>query len=339
MPPLPAAAGPDRQRRYFKAGALAALSIAVAAVVARRDDLKRLLHKKELRTCHPDIIHLQKNNQEVTLIGTLPLDLDGESTKLVKNVLQTQHPDLVMVEGTPHASVSALMMSGSWTMSGLRAPKDLNWTDLHDASPVQIRVEGQPRKKGLLGLFSGSANPPSQMSLVPVKVGYWAYHLRGSVGRDLATAVSTAAAQGMQVRFLGPDDGGFQGHLQVSMLASQAARELLEEEQQKGQMSTEAMNEALRRAEVHVRQDSSKWLKDPRAETARLMDLLQTKVPPEIVAKITERLEERTSNLANGIIEAMEGWQHGTVILAVDQLVGVEEKLQEAGYRFVSQCA
>ncbi|CAJ1441425.1 unnamed protein product [Effrenium voratum] len=55
-------------------------------------------------------------------------------------------------------------------------------------------------------------------------------------------AVTTAASQGVPVRFLGPRDSGvLPGFLKVQQIAEQAAKELLEEERRKGQLSSRAL--------------------------------------------------------------------------------------------------
>lgn len=288
--------------------------------------------------CHPNLARLRSaEGQDVLLIGTLPLDLDGESGQLVRSALAAHRPDVVMVEGTPTAGVNAMLMSGRWDMLGMKKPNETDWTDLGaDAQPVELPQ--RKAKRGFLQLLAGTTPQVIERSLVPVKVGFWAYHLRGSVGGDVAVAVSTAAAKGVPLRFLGPADGGFQGHVQVTLLAEQAARELLEEEQKKGQMSSSAMNAALKRAELHMREDAGRWLRDARGESAKLMEHLRERTPEEVSSVVTAKLEERASGMAETISKTMEEFRRGAVVLAIDQLVNVESKLLQAGYSYVSQC-
>ncbi|CAE8644763.1 unnamed protein product, partial [Polarella glacialis] len=293
MPVGPWAQGLRTQARRPVLRALVAL--AAVAAVCRTFQVRTKRSSGQVqsgRMCHPNLARLRRaDGREVLLIGTLPLDLDGESRKLVNNALSAQHPDIVMVEGTPAAGVSAMLMAGGWDMLGLRKPRELDWLDLGDAQPVEL-PRPPPKKRGWLGkLISGSPQQIIERSLVPVKVGHWAYHLRGSVGGDIAAAVATAAATGVPLRFLGPQDGGLQGHVQVAMFAEQAANEMIEEEHKKGQMSAADMNAALQRAETHMREDAGRWLRDSRSESSRLMEHLQTKVPEEVSSVVTKRLE------------------------------------------------
>eukprot|EP00931_Biecheleriopsis_adriatica_P074454 TRINITY_DN48505_c0_g1_i1.p1 TRINITY_DN48505_c0_g1~~TRINITY_DN48505_c0_g1_i1.p1 ORF type:complete len:331 (-),score=71.30 TRINITY_DN48505_c0_g1_i1:91-1083(-) len=329
---------PQVPQRPLRALCIVAAAAAVAYTVAVR---RRQPVQSGEAMCHPNLARLRgEDGQEVLLIGTLPLDLDGSSRQLVTDALAAQRPDVVMVEGTPGAGVNAMLMSGRWDFLGMRKPNNTDWMDLGpDVAPVELPRPVQ-KKRGFLQLISGTSPQPPQRSLVPVKVGYWAYHLRGSVGGDVAIAVTTAAAKGVPLRFLGPSDGGFQGHVQVTLLAEQAARELLEEEHRKGQMSSSDMNAALKRAESHMRQDAGKWLRDARGETARLMQHLKEKMPEEVSSAVTAKLEERASRMAEIIKKTMEeDFRRGAVVLAVDQLVNVEGKLQQAGFSYVSQCA
>lgn len=288
--------------------------------------------------CHSSLSHLiGVDGQDVLLIGTLSLDLDGASGMLVRGALGALKPDVVMVEGTWTAGVNAMLLSGGWELHGAPpAPGKVNWTDIGDASPVELP---RPKRRGWLSL---SAPPPPwpERSLVPLKVGNWAHHLRGSVGGDVAAAVTSAAASGVPLRFLGPRDGGFQGHVQVSLLARQAAMELLEEEQQRGtQMAPEDVDAALRRAESHVRNEAGKWLNDARGESSRLTQHLRERVPPQIRDAVSERLEVRTSGIAQRVADTMKTHRRGAVVLAIDQLVAVEGKLMDVGYSYLSQCA
>lgn len=322
---------PVRARRPLAALLLLAALAAVCAGLV-------VTHGREAgKVCHPSLSHLAgADGREVLLIGTLSLDLDGASGSLVRSALGALMPDVVMIEGTWTAGVNAMLLSGKWELhGGPPAPGSFNWTDTGDAGPVELP---RPKRRGFLG-----AGPPPrwpERSLVPVKVGNWAHHLRGSVGGDVAAAVTVAAASGVPVRFLGPQDGGFQGHVQVSLLAQQAAMELLEEEQQRGQQLAPAdVDAALLRAESHVRDEAGKWLQDVRGETSRLTEHLRDRVPAKVRRTLAERMDMRTRGMAESISKAMESRRRGAVVLAMDQLVAVEGRLKEAGYSYLSECA
>ncbi|CAJ1359116.1 unnamed protein product [Effrenium voratum] len=176
----------------------------------------------------------------VLLIGTVPVDLEEESSHLVIDALRALRPEVVMLEGTPLAGVQAMVSSGRWEMRGMRKPNDTDWMHLNpDIQPVEVIRE--PPKKRHFPFFSGPAAVPER-SLVPIKVSFWAYHLTSAVGGNIAAAVTTAASQGVPVRFLGPRDSGvLPGFLKVQQIAEQAAKELLEEERRKGQLSSRAL--------------------------------------------------------------------------------------------------
>lgn len=328
----------------------ALLVVTSVASVALRAIYWRRSRTKAEEVCHPDLSHLRhrEDGREVLLIGTLPLDLDGASRRLVSSSLGALKPDVVMVEGTWTAGLNAMLFSGTWELHGITPPRDTNWTDIGDAAPVELV---KPKaKRGWFGLGGGGAGTHMPMprlpdrSLVPLKVRNWAHHLRGSVGSDIAAAVSSAAAAGVPVRFLGPADGGLQGHFLVSMLANQAAMELLQEEHQRGgQMPNTDVDAALVRAESHVREDAKRWLRDLRAEHGKSMERveehLRSRVPSKIREAVTKQAEERLDGTASRISDAMKAFHKGAVVLAVDQLVGVEERLKQAGYSFVSDCA
>lgn len=320
--------------------AAAAASVYAAVSVSRRG-------KTEANAvCHPNLSHLRhEDGREVLLIGTLPLDLDGASRALVTSSLHVLRPDIVLVEGTWTAGLNAMLFSGSWQLHGVVPARGFNWTDIGDAQPVQIMT--QKPKKGWFSFAFGAGSPPPRLperSLVPLKVRNWAHHLRGSVGTDIAAAVAAASAAGVPVRFLGPEDGGLQGHMMVSMLANQAAMELLGEEHQRGsQMPNTDVDAALRRAEMHVREDGQKWVHDGREETSRsahrLAEYMTARVPEKLREQLTEHRQARIDGTASRIGESMEAFRKGAVVLSVDQLVAVEEKLVQAGFSFLSQCA
>lgn len=338
---MPVVRWAQRARRPIAAGFVAAVAGAVVAAVVR----SRKTETQVASVCHPNLSHLRgdEDGQEVLLIGTLPLDLEGASRALVRSSLDVLRPDVVMVEGTWTAGLSAMFFSGTWELHGLTPPGGLNWTDIGDAKPMEIVV--QRPKKGFLGLGGGPPGPPPPKlparSLVPLKVRNWAYHLLASVGAEVAAAVTAAAASGVPVRFLGPADGGGQGHVLVNMLARTAAMELLQEEHQHGsQLSNTYVDDALRRAEAHVREDAGKWLRDARAETRRFGEHMQSgQVPAHIRSFYAEQSEARQEGTASRIKEAMQAFKKGAAVLPVDQLVGVEARLLQAGYSFVSQCA
>jgi len=308
--------------------------VAAAVYVATRSS-----HKAKASTiCHPSLSHLRgTHGQELVLIGTLSLDLDDTSGTLVRDTLSALQPDVVMVEGSWTAGVNAMLLSGRWELDGAPpAPGTFNWTDTGDAEPVELP---RPKRRGFLS-FTGTKPRWPARSLVPVKVGNWAHYLRGSVGGDIAAALTAAASSGVPVHFLGPKDGGFQGHVQVSLLAQQAAMELLEEEQNRGaQLAPEDVDAALRRAEAHVRSEAGKWQQDARGETAKLMDHLHNQVVEKVRTVVEERLEARVSYFAERIAKTMEAHQRGVVVLSIDQLVAVEAKLMNnAGYTYLGQC-
>merc|ERR1712183_473790 len=133
--------------------------------------------------------------------------------------------------------------------------------------------------------------------------------------------------------------GGLQGHVQVSLLAQQASMELLEEEQHRGaQMKDEDIDAALRRAEGHVREDSDKWLKDPRGETRRRLAVLRERAPVQVTEEIMRKFEDRSATVADRVVAAMQGFRRGAVVISIEQLVGVENKLVAAGYSVLSEC-
>merc|ERR1712224_571670 len=134
------------------------------------------------------------------------------------------------------------------------------------------------------------------------------------------------------------DDGGIQGHVQVQLLAQRAARELLEDEIQSGELLGPDVDAALRRAEGRLRDDASKWLRDARGETKRMSTQIQ-QLPAKVKNELAERLEARTGGLAARIASTKEEYKRAAVVISVDQLVGVESKLLEAGYKYVSDCA
>lgn len=323
---------PRRARRSLAVFLLLLLGGLACILLVRSRDVAR-----PSPICHPNLSHLRDgDDREVLLIGTLPLDLDGASGSLVHGALGALRPDVVMVEGTWTAGVNAMLVSGRWELHGVTPPIRTNWSDIGDMGPVELP---RPKKKGFLG-FGGSPARWPERSLVPVKVGKWAYHLRGLVGGDIASAVMDAASKGVPVKFLGPPDGGFQGHMQVSLLAQQAMSELLEEEGQRGsQMSSADVDAALRRAEGHVREDAGKWLRDARGETSRLKEQLSQRLPKEMHTEMTHRLEERTVETVSRIASTMKAYRRGAMVLAVDQLVAVESQLLRAGYSYISDCA
>mmetsp|Transcript_148955 Transcript_148955/g.211598 ORF Transcript_148955/g.211598 Transcript_148955/m.211598 type:complete len:332 (-) Transcript_148955:60-1055(-) len=283
--------------------------------------------------CHPNLARLRANDgREILLIGTLCVDLDEESARLVTNALNAQHPEVVMLEGSPPAVSQAMISTGHWEILGIRRPNDTEWMNLDpELHPVELQRPRQ--KRGFLQLFSGSVAP--ERSLVPLKVNFWAYHLLSSVGGNLCATVAAASRLNVPLRFLGPPEGGMQGYVQVSAIANQAAGELLEEERKKGQLSSEDMNVALQRAEKHVREVFDKWAHDGRAECNRLLETLKKEGP-----EIYSQQEERASRLAESVLRTMEDYRRGAVVLTtIEQYVTVQKELEQAGFVFVSQCA
>jgi len=174
---------------------------------------------------------------------------------------------------------------------------------------------------------------------VPVKVSVWAYHLTSAVGGNIAAAVAAAASQGVPLRFLGPKDSGMlqQGYMQVQLFAQQAANELLEEERRKGQLSADAMNTALQRAEKHIRKDQEKWLHDARGESERTIAAIRQQVSDEAAGNAMDMMRELAAYLAAGVDKTMQDFRCGAVILSVDKLSYVQDKLEEAGFQYLSQ--
>eukprot|EP00929_Paragymnodinium_shiwhaense_P020981 TRINITY_DN13811_c0_g1_i1.p1 TRINITY_DN13811_c0_g1~~TRINITY_DN13811_c0_g1_i1.p1 ORF type:complete len:347 (+),score=86.31 TRINITY_DN13811_c0_g1_i1:55-1095(+) len=334
--PAPAA---FRCRRPLAAfSVLVAASAAAVAIVRLSDSgaaVKDAIGRPTVQ--HPNLSRLRREDgAEVLLIGTLPLDLDGQSKSLVSGALEALQPDVVMVEGSPMAGVSALVLSGQWQMHGMPPPNFTERANIGDAAPVAIQVVQQ--KRGFLGLGGAPEVPrlPSE-SIVPVKVGTWAHHLMSAVGGDVAQAVSSAASYGVPVLWLGPQEGSFQGHMQVAMLAEQAVKELLEEEgQMGGQMPTADVDAALLSAESRIRFDSAKWLLDARGMTARMTSTMGDRVPPEVREELAQRLRHRAFEAAMRINSAMREYSKGAVVISVDQLVGVEDMLLRNGFRYVS---
>jgi len=170
---------------------------------------------------------------------------------------------------------------------------------------------------------------------VPIKVQYWAYHLLGSVGGNMAAAVAASSRLQVPLRFLGPPDGGQQGYAQVFMIAQQAAGELLEEERKKGQLSSDDMNVALQRAEKHVREVFEKWARDGRAECNRLMASLK-----QDASEIFNQQEDRARFIAEAVLKTMQDYKRGAVVLTtIEQYLSVQEQLEQAGFAYVSSCA
>lgn len=296
--------------------------------------------------CHPNLAHLRSPDasREVLLIGTVPLDLDGTSGKLVGDALRGLAPDVIMVEGSLNVGVNAMLLSGSWELHGmpkLPPPRSTNWSDIAEAEPVELRYEKQGGLRGMFGNRPQHAMP--SRSLIPGKVMRWMRYLITSVGDDVKVAMATAVSTGVPLHFLGtPQDvtqDGFQGLMQVSMLAKQAAMELLEEEQQKGaEMSGPDVDAALQRAEGRIREESSKWLSDARKEYAKTLKVLDQKLPPEKLASWREHAEEHAETVASRISGTMETYRRAAVVVPANQLVQIERKLQDAGYEFVSSC-
>lgn len=333
---MPAGLEGPRVRRCFWFGACSGMMAAVTLAVVRKSAIGG-----QEAVCHPNLSHLcDSNNHEILLVGVQHLDPDEVSKGLVRKAMKAMHPDVVMVEGTWVSGVTAMMVSGSWELHGAPPRPGLgDWTDIGDAAPVALPQP--PRRKGWFGRQGPVESVPwPSRSLVPLKVGSWANHLRGSVGGAVAAAVEGAANQGVPLRFMGPQDGGIQGHIQVNAVAEQAARELLEEEVVKGiPMAQADMDTALRRAEAQVRKDISLWLADARNETARVQELLRgDKIPKKISDSVQSHMQELTSRMGTRIAEAMQGYRRGIVVLSADQLVLVERRLQQAGYNVVSQC-
>mmetsp|Transcript_33418 Transcript_33418/g.76983 ORF Transcript_33418/g.76983 Transcript_33418/m.76983 type:complete len:332 (-) Transcript_33418:44-1039(-) len=289
--------------------------------------------KSGSEVCHPNLARLRAaDGREVLLIGSLCVDLDEESSQLVTSAINAQGPDVVMLEGSPTAVSQAMLTTGHWEMLGLRRPNDTDWMHL-DPSIRPVELSAPVKKRRFLQFFSGP--PAPERSLVPIKVQYWAYHLLGSVGGNMAAAVAASSRLQVPLRFLGPPDGGQQGYAQVFMIAQQAAGELLEEERKKGQLSSDDMNVALQRAEKHVREVFEKWARDGRAECNRLMASLK-----QDASEIFNQQEDRARFIAEAVLKTMQDYKRGAVVLTtIEQYLSVQEQLEQAGFAYVSSCA
>jgi len=288
---------------------------------------------------HPNLSRLrhEADGREVLLIGTLPLDLDGTSRCLVSDALAVLKPDVVMVEGTPMAGMSAMVLSGQWRLPGFSPPNFTERANIGDAPAVTVVVE--KKRRGFLGMFGGSEmqSRTPQQSIVPVKVNVWAHHLMSAVGGDVAEALGAAASSGVPVLWLGPDEGSFQGHMQVALLAEQAVRELLEEEAQIGvQMPSVDVDAALLSAENRIREDAARWLLDARGQTARMTRMMADRLPPQVRDQLDQKLRSRAFDAAKRIVTTMGDYSTGAVVISVDQLVSVEEMLLRNGFRYVA---
>lgn len=316
-------------------------SILVALLVAAgiNSYLVKYGDSRNASITHPNLVFMRaRDGREVLLIGTVPVDLDQESAHLVGDALNALQPEVVMIEGTPLAGMQAMMVSGRWEMRGIRKPKDTDWMHL-DPSIPPVEVTEAPKRRGLLSIFSGPAGV-AQKSLVPIKVSFWAYHLTSAVGGNIAAAVKAALNQGVPLRFLGPKDNGMlQGFMQVSQFANQAAGELLEEERRKGQLSGEAMNSALQRAEMNIAQEQGKWLQNARGEANRLIEKIKDQVSEDEAGKAFGMMEEIAGFLADGVSKTMQDYHRGALIVYVDKLSYVQDKLEQAGYAYISQSA
>lgn len=324
-------------RRACGASLVAAVVVGVAVSI-----YNRRAGSKVQMVCHPNLSHLVTDDgRHLLLVGTLSVDLDGTSGDLVSRALGSMRPDVVMVEGTWASGLNAMFFSGTWEIYGAVQPKSFNWTDTGNMEPMELP---RPKPKGWFHFGGGPPPRFPERSMVPVKVRSWAHHLRGFVGSDIAAAVTAAAVSGVPVRFLGPDDGGLQGLFLVWKLAQQATMELLEEEQKQGeQMPNADVDAALLRAELHIREDARTWLRDARAESLRTnqrwSEFLANHVPARAREAYAEQLEARIAGTASRIAASMEAYQRGAAILAIEQLVNVEDRLLQAGYHYLSQCA
>lgn len=295
-----------------------------------------------MAVCHPALSHLvDSEGREVLLVGSLPLDLRPSPAPLIEGALSALKPDVVMVEGTWAAGLNAMLSSGAWELHGVVPPSRFNWTDLGDA-PVELP---RPRSQAWPRIRFGRLPAPThaRRSIVPSAAQGWAHHLRGSVGRDVAAALIAASARGVPVHFLGPAEGGLQGHALVARLAQQASAELLEEESRRGTpLLSGEVETALLRAESRVREDAGRWLRDVRGEAARTSQRLAEHFAargPQQGRAVLGRLEDRNSELAAHILETMEAHRRSAVVLAIDQWTDIEQRLLQAGYSYVSQCA
>eukprot|EP00913_Durusdinium_trenchii_P012136 g11398.t2 len=165
---------------------LGAVLVALLGVAALNTYLLKFREGKRGTTVsHPNLVFMRaRDGREVLLIGTVPVDLDEESSRLVRDALNALQPEVVMLEGTPLAGVQAMMSSGRWEMQGLQKPNDTDWMHM-DPEPVEIREA--PKKRRFLPFLSGPPAVPER-SKVPMKVSFWAYHLTSAVGGNIAAA-------------------------------------------------------------------------------------------------------------------------------------------------------
>lgn len=324
--------------------------LVVAIVVAFAVNLRRRFGASS-KFCHPNLSQLHaESGSSLLLVATVPLDLAGSSERLVRDALRSWKPDVVVVEGGPAAGVNALLLSGRWEFDGqgqvtTRRPNSssasiadgllVRGPSLVRRWPWQRRV---PRRVGA-SLRSG-ALPATAGSEVPVQVGRWAQRLSRSVGGGTSAAASSAAAMGVPLRFLGAANSGFQGNVQVSSLAQQAARELLDQELQRGsQLPASDIVDALGRADVRVRQDASQWNRDVRGQTTRRSAQVSARSSRRVRDRVSRQLEERAAADAEGIVRAMRIYKRAAVIVTAELFAAVEDRLKNAGYEFVSGCA
>lgn len=286
---------------------------------------------------HPNLVFMKAvDGREVLLIGAIPVDLDEESSRLVRDALNALRPEVVMLEGTPQAVCNAMVNCGRWEVRGMRKPNKTDWENLDPAIPP-IAIEEAPKKWLFFPIFSGPGGVPEK-SIVPIKVAFWAYHLTSAVGGNIAAAVTAAANQGVPLRFLGPKDNGMlMGYAQVRNFAGQAQNELLEEERRKGQLSVDFMNTALRSAERHIREEEEKWLRDARGESSRAIEMIRDRVSDEFAGDALHMMQELAAFLAEGIDKTMQDYHRGAVVLTVDRLPYVQDKLEQAGFAYLSQ--
>lgn len=288
------------------------------------------------RVCHPSLSHLRRaDGKELLLVGTMPLDIDGASGTLVADALEAWQPDIVMMEGSAAVGVNAMLTSGGWEVDGQKGPRQFrNWAEMRVPEPELPA----PRGRGWLGFLRKRRAPPR--SRIPGKVANWAQHLHGAVGGDVAAAVRRAVVGDMPVRFLGPDKGGMHGHIQVVVLARRAMTELLEEERRQGKEMPDAdINQALRRTETRMRDQTRRWLKDPRGETTRYREGLRRQGVARMLAQVSQQLEERAQTEAASIERGMHDNRRGVVLVPVELLTTLEAQLIRAGYIYVSECA
>mmetsp|Transcript_29127 Transcript_29127/g.67029 ORF Transcript_29127/g.67029 Transcript_29127/m.67029 type:complete len:342 (-) Transcript_29127:130-1155(-) len=296
---------------------------------------------------HPNIARLRgQQGEEVVLVATVPLDLDGASERFVKLVLETVRPDVVLLEGPWQAGVTAMFRSGQWGREGVVHKRNSNWTDIGDAPAVELKAVPHKRK-GLFRALRLGSTPVTEPkhSYVPVKVQSWARHLSDHLGGHVAVALQAAARVGARVHFLGPDEVLLQSFFVVEILAKQALAELLEEEhRRRRQLPDSDIDIALMRAEARVREVHARWARDAKLEAKKERQKMKAQADDQVLENVLKKLEERASRdvgliknaLAPSSTPVRAAPKKAVVIVSAVRLDSVEEAMLKDGYESVT---